>query len=99
MKTERVLMSLGSILFLTLTAINASGQTIPPGKQYEDMSRAERLVFVGEQARRLARELSGSEYEFTAEFEKDIQKAVTQYAVRLGKTSNERGGRSDLRPV
>jgi hypothetical protein len=77
----------------------ASSQTVLPGKQYEDMSRAERLVFVGEQARRIARELSGNEYEFTADFEKDIQKAVTQYAERLGKTANERGGKSDLRLV
>lgn len=99
MKTERVLMSFASMFFLTLTAIHASGQSIPPGKQYEHMSRAERLVFVGEQARRIARELSGSEYEFTAEFEKDIQKAVTQYAERLGKTPSERGGKTDLRPV
>ena len=47
------------------------------------MSRAERLVFVGEQARRIAREMSGSEYEFTPAFEEDIQKAVTQYAQRM----------------
>jgi len=55
MKTQRVLMSLVSMFFLTLKALHVSGQTIPPGKQYEDMSRSERLVFVGEQARRIAR--------------------------------------------
>ena len=82
------------MLFLTITSLHASGQTTPPGKQYVDMSRAERLVFVGEQARRIAREMSGNEYEFTADFEKDIQKAVTQYAERIGK-----GSRSDLRLV
>jgi len=94
MKTQRVLMSLVSMFFLTLTALHVSGQTIPPGKQYEDMSRSERLVFVGEQARRIAREMSGSEYEFTADFEKDIQRAVTQYAERIGK-----GSKTDLRVV
>ena len=82
------------MLFLTITSLHASGQTTPPGKLYVDMSRAERLVFVGEQARRIAREMSGNEYEFTADFEKDIQKAVTQYAERIGKN-----GRSDLRLV
>jgi membrane-bound lytic murein transglycosylase D len=93
-KTQRIFTFLAVILFLTITSLHASGQTTPPGKQYVDMSRAERLVFVGEQARRIAREMSGAEYEFTADFEKDIQKAVTQYAERIGK-----GGRSDLRLV
>lgn len=87
-------MLLATMLFLTTTALHAGAQTTPPGKQYVDMSRAERLVFVGEQARRIARELSGNEYEFTADFEKDIQRAVTQYAERVGKN-----GRSDLRLV
>jgi hypothetical protein len=97
MKTQRIVMSLVVMLFLTITALHVSGQTVPPEKQYVDMSRAERLAFVGEQARRIAREMSGSEYEFTADFEKDIQKAVTQYAERLGKTAADRGGKSDLR--
>ena len=83
-----------AMLFLTVASLHAGAQTVTPGKQYVDMSRAERLVFVGEQARRVGREMSGSEYEFTADFEKDIQKAVTQYAERIGKS-----GRSDLRLV
>ena len=87
-------MLLGVMLFLTITSLQANGQTVSPGKQYVDMSRAERLVFVGEQARRIAREMSGSEYEFTTDFEVDIQKAVTRYAERIGKS-----GRSDLRLV
>ena len=67
-KTQRIVMLLGAMLFFTITALPAGAQTTPPGKHYEDMSRAERLVFVGEQARRIAREMSGSEYEFTADF-------------------------------
>ena len=99
MKTKAALISLASVVVLALNALHVSGQTVPPGKQYVDMSRAERLVFVGEQARRIAREMSGNEYEFTADFEKDIQKAVTQYAERLGKSDKERGGKPDLRPT
>ena len=99
MKTQRIFITLATALFVTVAALNASGQTLPAGKQYEDMSRAERLVFVGEQARRIAREISGSEYEFTADFERDIQKAVTYYAQRLDKTANERSGKTDLRVV
>ena len=94
MKTQQIVMLLAAMLFLSINSLHASGQTVPPGKHYEDMSRAERLVFVGEQSRRIAREMSGSQYEFTADFEKDIQKAVTQYAERIGKN-----GRSDLRLV
>ena len=86
-------------MFLTITALNVGGQTTQPGKQYVDMSRAERLVFVGEQARRIAREISGNEYEFTTDFERDIQRFVTHYAERVGKTRNERGPVTDLRVV
>ena len=98
MKTKAALISLAGVV-LVLNALHVSGQTIPPGKQYVDMSRAERLVFVGEQARRIAREMSGNEYEFTADFEREIQKAVTQYAERIGKTARERGDKTDLRVV
>jgi membrane-bound lytic murein transglycosylase D len=93
-KTQRIFTLLAVMVFLAITSLQAVAQTVPPGKLYEDMSRAERLVFVGEQARRIAREMSRNEYEFTADFEKDIQKAVTQYAERIGKA-----GRSDLRLV
>ena len=76
------------VLCLTITAAAQNP------KLYKDMSRAERLAFVGEQARRIAREISGNEYEFTAAFEADIQKEVTRYAERL-----ERPGKTDLRVV
>jgi hypothetical protein len=82
------------MVLLIVTALPASAQTVQPGKRYEDMSRAERLVFVGERARHIAREISGTDYQFTTDFERDIQKAVTRYAERIGK-----GGKSDLRLV
>ncbi|HSK63144.1 MAG TPA: transglycosylase SLT domain-containing protein [Pyrinomonadaceae bacterium] len=99
MKTQRIVMSLVTMLFITVAALNVSAQTVQPRRQYEAMSPAERLVFVGEQARRIAREISGSEYEFTTDFERDIQKSVTHYAQRIGKTGNERGVKTDLRVV
>lgn len=92
-------MLLAGIFFLTTIALEAQAQTAPSGKQYEDMSRAERLVFVGEQARRIAREMSGGEYEFTPEFETDIQKSVTRYAQRIGNGGGDRPGKTDLRLV
>ena len=99
MNLQRTLMLLAGIFFLTTSAPHARAQTAQSGKVYEDMSRSERLVFVGEQARRIAREMSGNEYDFTPEFEKDIQKAVTQYAQRIGIGGGDRPGKTDLRVV
>ena len=98
MKLQRMLMPLAILSFLTTAAVDAHAQAAQPVKPYEDMSRQERLVFVGEQARRIAREMSGNEYEFTTDFEQDIQKAVTHYAQRVGNRP-ERAGRTDLRVV
>jgi hypothetical protein len=94
MKLQKMLMLLAVIFFLTASGLETQAQTTHSGKAYEDMSRPERLTFVGEQARRIARDISGSEYEFTPAFQLDLQKAVTQYAQRIGK-SNDR----DLRLV
>ena len=92
MQLRRILMVLVGVFFLTTSTIQASAQS---AKVYRDMSRAERLEFVREQARRIAREISGNEYEFTPAFEVDIQKAVTQYAERIG----DRSGKTDLQIV
>lgn len=92
MKLQKMLILLAVIFFLTANVLETRAQT--SGMLYEDMSRPERLAFVGEQARRIAREISGNEYAFTSDFEVDIQKAVTKYAQRVGK-SNDR----DLRLV
>lgn len=84
-----------TVLLLTLCAAVACAQGSSSTKLYKDMSRGERLEFVGEQARRLAREMSGRDYEFTSAFELDIQKQVTWYAERIG----DQSGKRDLRLV
>ena len=89
MVIRRILMLLVGIFFLTTSATQAYAQNAKPAKIYEDMSRAERLEFVREQARRIAREMSGNEYEFTQAFEVDIQRAVTQYAERIAGRSKK----------
>jgi hypothetical protein len=90
MKLPRISGAVAVLFFLTASAIHGCAQTAPPVKSYEEMSRAERQAFVGEQARRIARELSGSEYAFTPAFEEDIQKAVTRYATRVNKQNGSR---------
>ena len=57
------------------------------------MSSAEQSAFVSEQAKRLAREMSGSEYEFTPDFITNIQQSVDQYARRIGGNSGNRDTR------
>jgi len=87
-----------SLLLLSLGAAVACAQGSSSTKQYRDMSRAERLDFVHEQARRIAREISGSDYEFTTAFEQDIMKQVSWYAERVG-PGGENSAKRDLRPV
>lgn len=89
MNVRRMLM-LAAVLLVS-AATQASAQSAS-AKVYNDMNRAERLEFVREQVRRIARELSGNEYEFNTAFEVDVQKAVTRYAERIG----DRSGRTDL---
>jgi hypothetical protein len=91
MALRTMLMLLAGIFFLTTTASAQNGKST---KVYNDMSRAERLEFVREQARRIAREMSGgNDYEFTQAFEVDVQKAVTRYSERIG----SKNGKPDLR--
>ncbi len=87
MKLQKMLMLLATIFFFTTTALEVSAQRPQSGKVYEDMSRPERFAFISEQARRIAREMSGRDYDFTPAFEADIQKAVTNYAQRIGNGS------------
>lgn len=85
MKLQKlVLLIAAAMISVTMCSVNVSGQT---DKTYQQMSRAERSAFVAAQARRIAREISGREYEFTAAFDEDIQQAVNNYTHRLGSSS------------
>lgn len=95
MRFPKILITLAVLTLLSSTPISGRAQT-NPGKAYDDMSRAERLAFVGQEARRIAREISGTEYEFTQAFEEDIQKAVTRYVHREGNAGAENKAKRDL---
>jgi membrane-bound lytic murein transglycosylase D len=85
MKIQKlVLLILAAMISVAMCSVCVSAQT---DKTYQEMSRAERSAFVDAQARRIAREISGREYEFTAAFEEDIQQAVNNYTHRLGNTA------------
>lgn len=78
--------------------IPARAQSIHSGKTYQQMSRTERSQFVASQAQRIANELSGRKYEFTAAFIEDIQQSINHYARRIG-NEGEAGNKHDLRLV
>ncbi len=63
------------------------------------MTQAERTAFVSAQARGIARQMSGTEYEFTPAFESEIQKLVEHYAKRIGNNGGDRLWKGDVRFV
>jgi hypothetical protein len=97
MKLQKMLFFLCA-LSLTIT-VHVQAQTTPSGKLYQQMAPAERSAFVAEQARRVGREMSGNDYEFTSDFVADIQQAVNQYARRIGNNRGEGVGKGDARLV
>ena len=93
MKIQSIARYMAVAMFVIgLSSLSVAAQTKSSEKIYEQMSRAERAVFISAQMKRLSREISGTEYQLTPEFEQDIQKAVSHYASRL-----ERSSKSDLR--
>ena len=55
-------------------------------KTYQQMSRAERSAFVAAESRRIAKELSGRDYDFTPEFEETIQQSVNSFISKMDST-------------
>ena len=97
MKLQKMLL----LLALTISATAAQpthAQTTPAAGVYQQMTTAERSEFVAERARRIGRELSGNDYEFTSDFVADIQRAVDAYARRTG-NGGDRLGTGDARLV
>jgi membrane-bound lytic murein transglycosylase D len=73
---------------------NARGQN---GGLYQQMNQPERAAFVSEQARRLARQMSGRDYRFTPAFEAAIQASVDWYAQRMATNRVDTPGKTDAR--
>jgi hypothetical protein len=100
MKLHKILLMLPALV-ISLVALppTSKAQTTSSGKTYQQMSSAERSAFVAEQAKRVAGEMSGSEYQFTADFITDIQQSVNQYARRISNNGDASLGKRDLRLV
>jgi hypothetical protein len=94
MKKVSVFTTILAVVLLMGTVQRASAQS---SKLYKEMSVDEQKLFVDEQARRIAREMSGREYEFTPEFTAIIQRAVEFYARRIGNNTGDRPGKGEAR--
>src|SRR5438045_3594834 len=97
MRFQKILLML---LMLTISLAahvrQIHAQTTPAVKIYQQMTPAERSAFVVEQAKRIGREMSGGEYEFTSDFVADIQQSVNQYVRRIGNNGGDRLGKGDV---
>jgi hypothetical protein len=82
MKAKRTVFTILALLACLFTATNRSaGQ---PRAAYQQMSDEQRIAFVALQARSIARQISGRDYEFTPAFNGAIRNAVDMYAKRIG---------------
>lgn len=88
-----------SALLAVIFIFSAQPGQARSGSLYLQMSPAEQAQFVDKQARRIARELSGSDYAFTPEFSLVIQRAVDSYARRIGNGGGDRPGQGEIRFV
>jgi hypothetical protein len=78
MKTKTRFFFLPGIIALLITAA-ATCVAQKPAALYQQMTPAQRAAFVSQQARALAREISGNDYQFTPAFETAIQRSVDYY--------------------
>ena len=96
MKTKTIMLS-AAVMILGMVSQSLHAQTNQSNKLYQQMNQAERSAFVAVQARNIARQISGRDYEFTRDFETDIQTALEQYARRVGNNRGDRLGKGDAR--
>lgn len=100
MKLRQILLALLAVFAVMTTGARATQeQSSQTNASYARMSKAERAAFVSEQAREIARRISGARYEFTPAFEAEIERAVEAYANRIGNNRGDRVGTGDARFV
>lgn len=84
MKLYRLFIFVAALTFCLSTGVSA--QT----RLYQNMSSDERAAFISTESRRIAREISGNQYQFTPAFETNIRDAVDRYLRRMGAEAGER---------
>ena len=100
MKLQRMLFLLLAVaISLTMTPRPSGALPTQSAKLYQQMTQSERSAFVAEQARGIARRMSGNDYQFTTSFEAEIQKAVDFYTRRISNNAGDSPGKGDARLV
>ena len=97
MKVTKTLGIVLALLFAVPGDHKLRAQT--PTDTYQQMSQLQRSEFVASQARRIANDLSGRDYEFTPAFVEEIQQALNLYTQRIGNDGDSALGERDLRMV
>jgi len=97
MKGLKMFLLLAALVSLSGGVPAARVQSPQSGGRYQQMTHTERAAFVSEQARRMARQMSGKDYQFTPAFEAEIQKAVDSYVRRIGSDRGDQLGKGDAR--
>ena len=98
MNLKRIVWLGVGLMICGVIVTSSSRATHQNANVYQQMSQAERAAFVSAQARRIAKEMSGREYNFTPAFEAAIQNSIESYVKRIGNGS-DRPGKGDARLV
>ena len=99
MKFQRTFLLLFAAVISLPAFAQAQAQTASTKKSFQQMTLSERKSFVGQQARIIARKMSGRDYEFTPEYETEIQRFVEAYVARLDNGGGDRLWKGDSRFV
>jgi membrane-bound lytic murein transglycosylase D len=90
MKAQRKILTILAVFSCLFIVANKSAAQ--PKSTYQQMADEQRTAFVATQARRIARQVSGRDYEFTPAFEAAIRKAVEGYVKRIGSGNSRDAG-------
>lgn len=99
MRLKGTVLLLPALMICVATAPRTSNARYQKPTIYQQMSQSERAVFVSTQARRLAQQISGRNYQFTPAFETAIQNSVDFYVRRIGNQRSGAPGQDDARLI
>src|SRR2546430_2882620 len=97
MKVKRTVLIILALFGCLFTVTNRSASQ--PRATYQQMSEEQRIAFVALQARSIARQISGREYEFTPAFDVAIRNAIDAYVKRIGSKGRDQLGSRDARLI
>jgi hypothetical protein len=94
MKSLNLAIITAVLLLISVYGVSAQSTRV---SAYRELSAEQQTTFVHEQMSRIAREMSGRDYEFTSGFASLVQKSVDSYARRVGNGRGDPLGKADIR--